>query len=136
MCVKIGFTRRTIEKYVVYCSFFNIFSSLLISTCKGEKKVNRQDNERELQLQNEFFEFASKRLLVGTGGNIHRSEVIKSFRKYFAKYRVENDQYPLGDLEIEGLLKTWNRESANNGNSVSPAGFLKGVKVNSLTELK
>jgi len=102
----------------------------------GEKKVNRQDNERELQLQNEFFEFASKRLLVGTGGNIHRSEVIKSFRKYFAKYRVENDQYPLGDLEIEGLLKTWNRKSANKGNSVSPAGFLKGVKVNSLTELK
>jgi hypothetical protein len=95
----------------------------------GEKMITREDFMRDKMLADEFNEFAAKRLLVGQGGSIHRSEVITSFRRYFAKYRVENDQYPLTDLEIERLLRTWNKMEGNE-EGISSAGFLKGVKIN------
>ncbi len=95
----------------------------------GEKMITREDLTRETELATEFSEFASNRLIVGEGGAVHRSEIIKAFRRYFAKYRVENDQYPLTDLEIERLLRTWNRKEGNE-EGLSSAGFLKGVKIN------
>ena len=95
----------------------------------GEKMITREDLTREIMLKEEFDEFALKRLIVGEGGSVHRSDVIRSFRRYFAKYRVENDEYPLTDLEIERLLRTWNRMNGND-EGISSAGFIKGVKIN------
>ncbi len=96
----------------------------------GEKMITRDDAEREMMLEEEFREFASKRLIVGgAGSSVHRSEVITAFRRYFAKYRVENDEYPLTDLEIERLLRTWNKREGNE-EGLTSAGFLKGVKIN------
>jgi hypothetical protein len=101
----------------------------------GEKMITREDLERETMLADEFREFASKRLIFGEGGSVHRSEVITSFRRFFAKYRVENDQYPLNDLEIERLLKSWNQREGNE-ERVTSAGFLKDVKINDQAILK
>lgn len=101
----------------------------------GEKMITREDLNRKTMLADEFSEFASNRLIVGEGGAVHRSEIIKAFRRYFAKYRVENDQYPLTDLEIERLIRTWNRMEGNE-EGISSAGFLKGVKINDQAVLR
>jgi hypothetical protein len=53
----------------------------------GEKGQTRQDFDRDAQLEREFAEFAEKRLMPG--GNCHRSEVVKAFRRYYAKVRCE-----------------------------------------------
>jgi len=95
----------------------------------GEKQQSRDDSERDETLANEFDEFAERRLIVNQGGSCHRSEVTKAFRRYFAKYRVENDEYPLVDLEIERLLRSWNKRNGN-PEDISSAGFLKNVKIN------
>lgn len=101
----------------------------------GEKMKSRADAERDSNLAQEFEEFSSKKLIYGQGGDVHRSEVIKSFRRYFAKYRVENDQYPLGDLEIEQLLRAWNKRM-DNRETMSSSGFIKNVKINAQAEIK
>ena len=101
----------------------------------GEKMKTRENAERDETLANEFEEFASKKLIYGQGGSIHRSEVIKAFRRYFAKYRVENEEYPLGDLEIEQLLRGWNRRMGNL-ETMSSAGFIKNVKINAQAEIQ
>jgi len=92
----------------------------------GEKGETREENERATLLANEFNEFAGKRLK--RGGNCHRSEVVGAFRRYFAKYRYENEEYPLSDLEIERLIREWNREEGND--SMSSAGFFTGLQIN------
>lgn len=97
----------------------------------GEKKQTREDSDREMQLEKEFSEFAEKKLIFG--GNCHRSEVVSAFRRYFAKYRVENDQYPLTDLEIERLLRAWNRMQGND--DMSSAGFFTGIQINEQADL-
>ena len=76
----------------------------------GEKPQTRDDSERDETWTNEFEEFAERRLIINQGGSCHRSEVTAAFRRYFAKYRVENEEYPLGDLEIERLLRSWNKK--------------------------
>ena len=92
----------------------------------GEKSDTREESDRASQLEEEFTEFAEKRLQPG--GNCHKTDVIRSFRRYFAKYRQADDpEYPLTDLEIERLLKAWSRMR---GIDMSPAGFLNGLKVN------
>jgi len=52
----------------------------------GEKRQTRQESDRESQLEREFAEFADQRLVKG--GNCHRSEVVKAFRRYYAKVSV------------------------------------------------
>lgn len=101
----------------------------------GEKMKTRDDAERDMTLANEFEEFASKRLVYGQGGSVHRSEVINSFRRFFGKYRVDNDQYPLGDIEIEQVLRAWNKRMGNQ-ESMSSSGFIKNIKINSKAEIK
>ena len=95
----------------------------------GDKKMTRDDYERECMLRDEFGEFAERRLIVGQGGSVHRSEVIQAFRRFNAKYRVENEEYPLTDLEIERLVRIWNKMEGNR-EGVTSAGFLKNVKIN------
>lgn len=101
----------------------------------GEKMKTRADKERDDNLAREFEEFTSKKLIYAKGGSVHRSEVINSFRRYFAKYRVDNDEYPLGDLEIEQLLRAWNKTTGN-PETMSGSGFLKNVKINSDAEIR
>ncbi len=101
----------------------------------GEKMKTRDEMERDEALAKEFEEFTSKKLIYGQGGSVHRSEVINSFRRYFAKYRVDNEEYPLGDLEIEQLLRAWNRRTGNL-ETISGSGFLKNVKINKDAEIR
>jgi hypothetical protein len=92
----------------------------------GEKNDTREESDRSNELTTEFIEFADKRLKKG--GNCHRTDVIRAFRRFYAKYRqADNPDYPLSDLEIERLIKTWGRPR---GIEMSSAGFLSGVQVN------
>lgn len=58
----------------------------------GEKGQTRQDFDRDSQLEEEFTQFAEKRLMPG--GNCHRSEVVKAFRRYYGKVRRNHDNKP------------------------------------------
>jgi len=92
-----------------------------------EKAPTRQEYERDEMLASEFDDFAARRLVVGKG-SCHRSDVISAFRRYNPKYRTaDNESYPLGDLEIERLLRDWARRFA--GVEMSSAGFFNGVLV-------
>jgi hypothetical protein len=94
----------------------------------GEKKQTRNESNRSVQLQQEFEEFANSRLLPG--GNVHRNEVVRAFRRYFAKYRQADspvEEYVLGDLEVEQLLRAWSRSK---GIKMSSAGFYTGIQIN------
>jgi hypothetical protein len=93
----------------------------------GEKKVSREESDRDCLLEQEFQEFANSRLKFG--GNCHRVDVIRAFRRYYAKYRQpDNPDYPLVDMEIQQLLRNWSRPM--NGVTMSPAGFYTGIQVN------
>jgi hypothetical protein len=94
----------------------------------GEKKQTRDESNRSVQLQQEFEEFANSRLLPG--GNVHRNEVVRAFRRYYAKYRQADspvEEYVLGDLEVEQLLRAWSRSK---GIKMSSAGFYTGIQIN------
>jgi hypothetical protein len=68
---------------------------------------------------------------VGGAGTCHRLDVVRAFRRYYGKYRVaDSPEYPLGDVEIEQLLRSWSREQEFDVER-SPSGFYTGVRVNS-----
>ena len=93
----------------------------------GGKKLTREESDRSVLLETEFDSFASARLQ--SGGNCHRSEVVQAFRRFYSKYRQsDNLEYPLSDLEIEQLLRTYCR---SRGLDMSPAGFYTGIQINS-----
>jgi hypothetical protein len=95
----------------------------------GEKQDTREENDRSAQLQQEFQEFSEKRLTQG--GNCHRNDVVKSFRRYFAKYRQrDSEQYPLTDLEIEQMLRSWNKIENFGRAEMTSAGFYYGIQIN------
>jgi len=90
-----------------------------------EKGPTRDQFDRTSQLREEFNEFAEKR--IQRGGNCHRRDVVRAFRRYFGQYRNDNEEYPLTDLEIEKLLREWN--SVNTFAEMTPAGFYNGLSV-------
>ena len=93
-----------------------------------EKKQTRQEYERDVILYQEFEDFTNKRIIVGRG-SCHRSDVISAFRRYNPKYRnAESEQYPLSDIELERILKAWNREFGSRS-EMSSAGFFSGIYV-------
>lgn len=93
----------------------------------GEKAPTRDEADRQGQLVDEFREFAQKRLVQG--GNCHKTEVVRAFRRYFAKYRqADSEEYPLTDLEIERLIKRWTAGSPNV--ETTSSGFYYGLSVN------
>lgn len=92
----------------------------------GEKQLTRDESDRTEQLESEFTQFAGDRLIPG--GNCHRNEVVQAFRRYYAKYRqVDNEEFPLADLEIEQLLRLYCRER---NLEMSSAGFYNGIQIN------
>jgi len=96
-----------------------------------EKPDTRTDADRDALLYGEFSEFASRRMIVGAGPSCtcHRSDVISAFRRYNPKYRrADDDRYPLSDVEIERMLRRWNREYGSK-REMSPAGFFGGICV-------
>lgn len=102
---------------------------LLFIVVSGEKGLTRDENDRAVQLEDEFEEFAEKRLMQG--GNCHRSDVVKSFRRYFAKYRqADSEQYPLTDREIERLLRVWNKTTNMGRAEMRSTGFYYGIQIN------
>lgn len=93
----------------------------------GEKRPTRDQFDRATQLRNEFAEFAESRLKQG--GNCHRSDVVRAFRRYYAKYRREDSTaYPLSNIEIEKLLREWN--AMQGYADMSSAGFYVGISIN------
>jgi hypothetical protein len=97
----------------------------------GGKKQTREESDRSVQLETEFDAFAAARLQPG--GNCHRSEVVQAFRRYYSKYRqADSPEYPLSDLEIEQLLRTYCRSK---GLDMSPAGFYSGLQINSSADV-
>jgi hypothetical protein len=46
-----------------------------------------------------------------------------------SQYRQsDNDEYPLADIEIERMLRSWNRKMGNQ--EMSSAGFFSGIQIN------
>lgn len=98
-----------------------------------EKAPTREEYERDALLYREFEEFAQRRLVVGRG-SCHRSDVISAFRRFNPKYRVaDNEQYPLVDIEIERILRVWNRDFGS-GSEMSSAGFFSGITVDDVAD--
>ena len=101
----------------------------------GEKKMTKEDSERAFLLETEFEEFASRRLKKG--GNCHRSEVIRAFRRFNSKYRnaenPQNPEYDVSDLEIERLIKSWSRRMGNQ--EMSSAGFFNGIQIDDQSDV-
>jgi hypothetical protein len=90
--------------------------------------------DRSMQLREEFAEFASKRL--ASGGNCHRTDIVAAFRRYFAKYRQpDSEEYPLTDLEIEQLLRSWNQMENRGRAEMTSAGFYYGIQINKETDV-
>lgn len=95
----------------------------------GEKGPTRQEFDRSMQLRQEFEDFATSRLKMG--GNCHRNDVVRAFRRFYAKYRQEDSSdYPLTNLEIEKLLREWNRSRGALMAEMSSAGFYNGLSIN------
>ena len=95
----------------------------------GEKAPTRDEADRDGQLIEEFEEFAQNRLVAG--GNCHRNDVVRAFRRYFAKYRqADSEEYPLTDLEIERLLKRWTKTTSPNEVETTSSGFIYGLSIN------
>lgn len=100
-----------------------------------EKPITRMEYYRDVELYNEFKDFASKRIIIkaGTSSTCHRSDVISAFRRYNPKYRRADtsteEQYYISDIEIERILKRWNREYGS-GITMSSAGFFQGISIN------
>ena len=95
----------------------------------GEKQVTRDEMDRSMQLRHEFAEFANRRLVPG--GNCHRRDIVAAFRRYFAKYRqADSEEYPLTDLEIEQLLRTWNQQENGGRAEMTSGGFYYGIQIN------
>jgi len=95
----------------------------------GEKQTTRNEQERETLLQQEFATFAEKRLIEGS--NCHKSDVIKSFRRYYAKYRVE-DLNVLSNLEVERIARQWNRQQGYE--EMTSVGFFKSFQIDAEAE--
>ena len=95
----------------------------------GEKSETREEADRSNQLRQEFAEFAERRIVKG--GNCHRRDIVAAFRRYFAKYRQsDSEQYPLTDLEIEKLLRSWNQLENRGRAEMTSGGFYYGIQIN------
>jgi hypothetical protein len=95
----------------------------------GEKRMTRDELDRAVELKNEFDEFARKRLIPG--GNCHRSDIVKAFRRYNSKYRqADSEEYPLTDLEVEKLLRAWNQRENQGKADMTSSGFYYGIQIN------
>jgi hypothetical protein len=100
----------------------------------GEKKLTRDEANRQVVLTDEFARFAQERLVVERRGNCHRNEVVQAFRRYYAKYRqAESSDYPLTDLEIEQLVRAYCKDEL--GLTMSSAGFYTGVQINTAADV-
>jgi hypothetical protein len=117
----------------------------------GDKGQTKDENIRSNQLQDEFIIFVTDRLIIyekSKTKNVHKSEIIAAFRRYYSKYRVrpedqitttqiiqQNDLQQqqqlndnVSDLEIERLLRSWAKNQ--DGIDMTSAGFFYGVGIN------
>ena len=88
--------------------------------------------------EDEFIRFAEARLAVGgANASCHESEVVRAFRRFYPKYRVDRG---ISDAEICGLMRRWMSvpraqllPGAAIGTEIvstrTAAGFYKGISV-------
>lgn len=94
---------------------------------KGVTKFEREIMEVRMV---EFEEFAKERIISDRGGrSCHKKDVVRAFRRYYGKYRVDGSvEGGPTDMEIEGLFVEWNKNKGT-GKLPTKAGFVKGVVV-------
>ena len=95
----------------------------------GDKNVSREEDELTNTRREEFGEFARVRIEV-TGGerSVHKSDVVRSFRRYYGKYRTEEVEGGVTDRDVEGMFAQWNKREGT-GKLPTKAGFVKGLVV-------
>jgi len=96
----------------------------------GAKKVTKVERDERNVWVGEFEQFANERIIGGGGEkSCHKKDVVRAFRRYYGKYRVENSiEGGPTDMEIEGLFVEWNK-SKGTGKFPTKAGFVKGLVV-------
>jgi hypothetical protein len=89
-----------------------------------ESRTEFDENERRYE---EFEAFASELLTRSPAASCHESDVVRSFRTFYPKYRAASGK--ISDKDIESLMRRWGRFER------TPAGYYKGIslKPNSLT---
>ncbi|GMI11216.1 hypothetical protein TrVE_jg4524 [Triparma verrucosa] len=92
----------------------------------GEKGVTRDEAELNTLWESEFEEFAEKKIVRKDSGSCHRNDVVKAYRRFYAKYRTNEVEGGPSDIDIEQLFVQWNKR-VGSGVLASQAGFVKGV---------
>lgn len=95
----------------------------------GEKMVDRVEAEREEGWRLDFEEFARERIVKKAEGSCHKSDVVRSFRRYYGKYRTEQVVGGPTDMDVERLLVKWNAGEGGSGKLPTSGGFVKGITV-------
>jgi len=99
------------------------------------KLRSRDEQLRELTRQAEFAAFAAARLAEGGLGTCHETSIVRAFRRYYPKYRVDRG---MTDAEIADLMRRWmsvERTKLLPGGALSTervsartsAGYYKGI---------
>ncbi|KAJ1633735.1 hypothetical protein T492DRAFT_978402 [Pavlovales sp. CCMP2436] len=81
---------------------------------------SREEYDQRQEQLVEFEAFASAQLERAPGASCHESNVVKSFRAFYPKYRASSGK--IDDGEIESMMRRWGVER-------SPAGYYKGISL-------
>lgn len=80
---------------------------------------SRADHEQRQAEYGEFEQFARAQLERATGASCHETDIVRSFRTFYPKYRAASGK--ISDTDIEGMMRRWGRFER------SPAGYYKGI---------
>lgn len=80
---------------------------------------SRADYEQRQLEYSEFEQFASAQLERTPGASCHETDIVRSFRTFYPKYRAASGK--ISDTDIEGMMRRWGKFER------SPAGYYKGI---------
>jgi len=101
------------------------------------KLPSREERDLATTREAEFVAFAALRLGAQSGGTCHETDIVRAFRRYYPKYRVDRG---ITDAEISDLMRRWasvERTRLLPGGALSTetvsartaAGYYKGITV-------